>query len=809
MADPIVTLSAGTAITAADIAMFDARWTQAVQHEAALGGARWKLYERVGVGVWETGDHMSALVRIYELTLDRRFLDQLRDFIEAALLFRDDRHPGGLSETGEVIPVQPLDEFRGLVMPGWGGKSPNSGGLHHVAEVVSSAYAYPIAAFARIVAEDPTLHTTYGQKAVEYTNAILEMAWAFMPQVVYRDADGLLEAHLKHVVPVGPRPTERDCEDAYQAAVDGDPQGDHDRYGRMLKSCKNVHRVAGQPMAHNENQAFMMVLIELFRALDSVFYRQSPDRSVNAEPTRTLIPLLVSRQQRYFANRLKTVEDHPDGARFVWNYADDQPPGIGTHRENISHAALTMRYVELLRRDYDRLNALPATVGEPIPLDSSYLRRFANTFLQKIAAGTNLAHDIEGNPGDPKADNGEAGGWVSLAVVNQKVYHECHNVLLRIEDGAQPFLTISNHAALLMSKRYAGRYLYFDRSGPFRAPKAVGAPAGIVFPALGVTNIVYRDANGQLHELWQKGAESGTTNLSERADNAIRTAGEPTSYIATKEGQEVALYRGTDGHVHSLYWSTGAVGRDALSGTAGAPQAAGNPVGVVALDGMNQVIYRSGDGHLRSLWWTGTNAPGGEDLTGPSGALSATGDPAPYINTNTGENIVVYRAVDGHIHTLYWTTGAVGHDNLSGFAHSPPAAGDPVAYYTHHSDTHQVTYRSDDGHLHELWWVGNDPVRHFPLTAGASGAPIAASDPAAYYSAGTNTKHVIYRSADGHLNELWWVPGSGSPGHVDLTDNTLAPLATDNPAAFTVEGPNSQHVVYRGIDGRIYEIRWT
>ena len=37
----------------------------------------------------------------------------------------------------------------------------------------------------------------------------------------------------------------------------------------------------------------------------------------------------------------------------------------------------------------------------------------------------------------------------------------------------------------------------------------------------------------------------------------------------------------------------------------------------------------------------------------------------------------------------------------------------------------------------------------------------------------------------------------------------VAPLAADKPTAFTVEGPNSQHVVYRGTDGHIHEIRWT
>jgi catechol 2,3-dioxygenase-like lactoylglutathione lyase family enzyme len=135
------------------------------------------------------------------------------------------------------------------------------------------------------------------------------------------------------------------------------------------------------------------------------------------------------------------------------------------------------------------------------------------------------------------------------------------------------------------------------------------------------------------------------------------------------------------------------------------------------------------------------------------------------------------------------------------------AAADPVAYYTPHNDTHQIVYRSANGHLYELYWQGAAPVSGWDLTVPA-GAPAATGNPAAYYSAGTNTKHVIYRSADGRLHEIWWVPGGGVPAHVDLTAFAGAPLAVDEPAAFTVEGLNTQHVAYRGPNGHIYEMLW-
>ena len=137
----------------------------------------------------------------------------------------------------------------------------------------------------------------------------------------------------------------------------------------------------------------------------------------------------------------------------------------------------------------------------------------------------------------------------------------------------------------------------------------------------------------------------------------------------------------------------------------------------------------------------------------------------------------------------------------------PPAAGDPFAYYTAHDDTHQVVYRGSDGHLWELYWPGVAPVVGWDLTA-LSGAPAATGTPAAYYSAGTNTKHVIYRSADGRLHEIWWVPGGGTPAHVDLTAAYGAP-AGRGPAR-GVHGRGTQHAAraYRGTDNHIYEVVW-
>lgn len=354
-------------------------------------------------------------------------------------------------------------------------------------------------------------------------------------------------------------------------------------------------------------------------------------------------------------------------------------------------------------------------------------------------------------------------------------------------------------------------YRYVQRSLRHQTPAAVGAPCGISFFYRSVASVVYRDEKGRFHELWETPYESGARNLTDLADNAIRADGDPTAYIDTILGYQAVYYRAQDGHVHSLYWAGGEVRRDELGKTAGAPKAArgARPIGFMQQDGSHVAIYRKENGHLQSLAWRGTNAPTTEQLTGSDGSPAAVGDPAPFTNAG-GVSIVVYAAPDRDIHALHWRgiEDPVHHENLSAAATgAPKAAGPPVAYYTAHDDTHHVIYRGGDKHLHELWWVGETRTRHRDLMVEASGAEPAESDPVAWFGAAPRTEHFAYRSADGHLHHLSRRPG-GSLVHVDLTLEALAPPASDRPAAFSMDGVDSQHVVYRGTDGQIHEIRW-
>jgi hypothetical protein len=153
--DPgFIKVSPGAQVTADDITQFNQQWMQPWEIKAALDFARSTLSNMDSSGTTGNGERMAAMVRMYDLTHDPRYLDHLFDLVELMLRYRDDRASGD----GPKV----KDEIRDKVgLPAWGGGLLDNFGLHSVLEWTSSLYAYPIAAFARILAEDPALRARY------------------------------------------------------------------------------------------------------------------------------------------------------------------------------------------------------------------------------------------------------------------------------------------------------------------------------------------------------------------------------------------------------------------------------------------------------------------------------------------------------------------------------------------------------------------------------------------------------------------------------------------------------------------------
>lgn len=439
------TLSDGPAVTAADIDSFDQHWLQPFEQVHWQNDAHDYTSIHNGAAAWGTGPRMTALVRMYEVTKQPRYLDELVKIIQIVLGHRDDCPLGtDLIHNDTCTPV--TDQYRQRVMPAWSDKGPNSGGYDHADLVVTSLYAYPIAAFARVVLEDPSLMPTYGAEAIRDATLIAQSVESFLPQMRTRPYQGLPEGYIAQPDAVRVLLTPEACQQAYDAAVAADPNGNLQRYNQMKSNCNNQRLMAGLPFAQNQELAFSMVLIELYRALGSPAYPRLDDNY----GLHDRIPVLVARQQRYFAHFLEPV-----GTRYFWDYEDDLPPEIGANPEDTSHGSLDMSYFDLLRRNIDFLNPPATALGEPILFDSSQVDRFANTFLQEIAAGRDLASDVSGRVIGPiDKHDGNCDDWVSLASADVAVYDQCRDVSLRVVDGWQPYLNVSNHSALLANKHY-------------------------------------------------------------------------------------------------------------------------------------------------------------------------------------------------------------------------------------------------------------------------------------------------------------------------------------------------------------------
>ena len=242
-------------------------------------------------------------------------------------------------------------------------------------------------------------------------------------------------------------------------------------------------------------------------------------------------------------------------------------------------------------------------------------------------------------------------------------------------------------------------------------------------------------------------------DLTVAAQNAPLATGDPAGYTWDVDSTQHVVYRGADGHIHELWFNNAWHHNDLTNASGGAPLAASDPAGYTwDVDSTQHVVYRGADGHIHELWFN--NAWHHNDLTNASGgAPLAASDPAGYTWDVDSTQHVVYRGADGHIHEL-WFNNAWHHNDLTNASGGPPlAASDPAGYTWDVDSTQHVIYRGGDSRIHELWFNGQ--WNYNDLTSAAGNPPAAVGNPAGYTWSVDRTEHVIYRTAVGHIQELW------------------------------------------------------
>ena len=99
------------------------------------------------------------------------YLERLGQIAGALLANRDDNRL--------IPPVDPVEAFRGRVMPAWGGKTADRDNQWNTDPVIAGLFIYPMAAFARRVADNPALYAQYKADAIRFITATMETYEAF------------------------------------------------------------------------------------------------------------------------------------------------------------------------------------------------------------------------------------------------------------------------------------------------------------------------------------------------------------------------------------------------------------------------------------------------------------------------------------------------------------------------------------------------------------------------------------------------------------------------------------------------------
>jgi hypothetical protein len=431
---------------------------------------------------WGFWDRMTAMIQMYELTHEKRYFDHLLELSSIILHGRDDKR------TDRALLFDPL---RGRVMPAWSEATVATAWHHTPSVLMAGLYSYPMAAVARLVGEDSVLASSLTPEQTaqvrEMVPAVLETYDAFIAPVTGYDSEFVTQfnAQRNEYENYWRTPTTGSLwlsqAQAEYAATTGYQQWSA-RTGRTLateliedgkRDCIIEGRFAGYPIPHNQFHAFLLVLIELSRALDTEYYKAGlslTQRHHAENMARQILPVFIARGQHYSQNHVRGECFVDDVAQcLVWNFMDfdglPTPSGVsGTHVSDTGHANLDMSYIRVLWQNQPRLDALlAASEYAPEFIDSNARDRtlFANTFLRRVSRGDHLAENLNGDAASPLDYRDPAcSGWVHLAEFDSRVFDACARAVLAPSSasgrypGPQPFLGIASHAALLSAKRF-------------------------------------------------------------------------------------------------------------------------------------------------------------------------------------------------------------------------------------------------------------------------------------------------------------------------------------------------------------------
>ena len=313
-----------------------------------------------------------------------------------------------------------------------------------------------------------------------------------------------------------------------------------------------------------------------------------------------------------------------------------------------------------------------------------------------------------------------------------------------------------------------------------RRARPAGDPAGYMFDAQGAQHVVYRGSDDHIHELFWARERLASDDLTD-ATGAAAAAGIQRATCSTPRWSQHVVYRGTDDHIHELCWDRNGWHRNDLTDATGAPMAAGDPAGYMFdAQGSQHVVLSRSDDHIHELCWDG-NGWHRNDLTDATGAPAA-GDPAGYMFDAQGSQHVVYRGATTHPRAVLGGR-RLASDDLTDATGAPARRGSGRLHVRRPGVP--ACGLSGFRRPHPRAVVGLRAAAG--ITATSAMPPAHPQRPGGIRRAtcfdAPGTQHVVYRGTDNHIHELWLAEGGGWH-HSDLSNATGAPAAAGDPAGY-------------------------
>jgi hypothetical protein len=225
-------------------------------------------------------------------------------------------------------------------------------------------------------------------------------------------------------------------------------------------------------------------------------------------------------------------------------------------------------------------------------------------------------------------------------------------------------------------------------------------------------------------------------------------------------------------------------------------------------------VFTTADGHIHELSISRGVSWSHADLTQITAAppASASYNVSGYSWDSGQSKQVVFRTEDAHIHELSIAEGTNwSHADLTQITGAPlaPDHQDIVGYEWDGDSSKQVVFRTADGHVHELFISLVGQWSHNDLTQISGAPPVSQAYNISGYDWNSGlTKQVVFGTDDGHVHELFFLRQGAQLGpwqHADLTQLTGAPLG-NFADGFGWRAAKSKQVVLRTADGHIHEL---